>query len=90
MLKNLVSEEEEQHLIEIDKMDKNDYLNNIVHSCNRQTLIAKIIQNIAINYNSSLLYEIENLRNYLDNLKDLKKNLNIKLKNFQEVKKNFG
>ena len=71
-------------------MDKNDYLNNIVHSCNRQTLIAKIIQNIAINYNSSLLYEIENLRNYLDNLKDLKKNLNIKLKNFQEVKKNFG
>ena len=83
MLKNLVSEEEEQHLIEIDKMDKNDYLNNIVHSCNRQTLIAKIIQNIAINYNSSLLYEIENLRNYLDNLKDLNKNLNIKLKNFQ-------
>ena len=88
LLKNLVSEEEEQHLAEISNMDKNDYLNNVVHSCNRQTLLAKIIQNIALNYNISMNSEIENMKNYLDYLKDLKKSLNQKLKSFEEVKKN--
>jgi hypothetical protein len=88
LLKNLVSEEEEQHLAEVRNIDKNDYLNNVIHSCNRETLLAKIIQNIAMNYSNTLNSEIENMKNYLDYLKELKKSLNSKLKSFEEVKKN--
>ena len=88
LLKNLVSEEEEQHIIEANMIDKSDYLNNVVHSCNRQTLLAKILQNVTLNYNTSLVSEIENMKNYLEYLKELKKSLNNKLKSFEEVKKN--
>lgn len=88
LLKNLVSEEEEQHIAEAKSIDKNDYLNNVIHSCNRESLLAKIIQNIAINYSGTLSSETENMKNYLEYLKELKKNLNSKLKTFEEVKKN--
>lgn len=88
LLKNLVSEEEEQHLSELRNIDKNDYLNNVIHSCNRESLLAKIIQNISTNYSGILNSEIENLKNYLEYLKELKKSLNSKLKSFEEVKKN--
>ena len=88
LLKNIISEEEEQHLQEVNGIDKNDYLNSILHSCNRQTLLAKVTQNIAQNYNSTLNSEIDNLKNYLEYLKELKYNLNAKLKSFEEFKKN--
>jgi len=87
IIKNLLLEEEEQFKKDVEKIDKDDFLNNVIISSNRQNLISKIIQTISFPYIDSLESEIENMSNYLAYVKEANNILKNRIKNLKDVNK---
>jgi BRCA1/BRCA2-containing complex subunit 3 len=87
ILKNLLIEEEEQYNKEILNIDKDDYLNYLLISSNRQSLLTKIIQNISVPYLNALNSEIENSKNYLLYIKELNFSLKKMIKSYEDINK---
>jgi BRCA1/BRCA2-containing complex subunit 3 len=85
ILKNLLVEEEEQFSKELSKLDKDDYLNNVILYSNRQILLSKIIQNISTPYVNSITSEIDNLKNFIDYMKDINSKLNNLIRNYKDI-----
>lgn len=87
ILKNLLLEEEDQYKKDSALIEKDDYINNLIVSSNRQTLLGKIIQNVSSPFISSLNSEIDNMRNYLAHLRDANNKLKILIKSYQDINK---
>ena len=84
ILQNLLNEEEEQYNKEKEIIDEDDSINKILLYSNRQSLLCKIIQNVSSPYVNSLDSEIENLRNYLEYIKEINMIMRDSIKKFEE------
>ena len=84
ILQNLLNEEEEQYNKEKEIIDEDDSINKILLYSNRQSLLCKIIQNVSSPYVNSLDCEIENLRNYLEYIKEINMIMRDSIKKFEE------
>ena len=82
ILQNLLNEEEEQYKSESKEIEKDDFLNNLIMSDNRQVFYAKILQNVSKPYVNALNSEIDNMKNYIQHMKDA----NYKLKSLIFIK----
>jgi hypothetical protein len=87
ILKNLMIEEEDEYNKFSTQIDKDDYTNNILLFSNRHCLLTKIIQNVSTVYESSLSSEIENLKNYLEYMKESNNILRRTIKNYEDINK---
>lgn len=84
ILQNLLNEEEEQYNKEKEIIDEDDSINKILLYSNRQSLLCKIIQNVSSPYINSLDSEIENLRNYLEYIKEINMFMRDSIKKYEE------
>ena len=84
ILQNLLNEEEEQYNKEKEIIDEDDSINKILLYSNRQSLLCKIIQNVSSPYVNSLDSEIENLRNYLEYIKEINMIMRDSIKKIEE------
>jgi proteasome lid subunit RPN8/RPN11 len=87
ILRNLLQEEEDQNKKESSKLEDDDYLNKSIIFCNRNILYSKFIQTVSTPYVTSVYSEIENLKNFIDYVKDMNKKLNNAIKNYKDINK---
>lgn len=87
ILKNLLNEEEDQYNKEKKMIDNDDIINNVLLLSSRQSLLCKIIQNVSAPYVNCLNSEIENLKYYLQHIKDLNSKMRMTIKNYEEINK---
>lgn len=85
ILKNLLSEEEEQYNKEKALIDEDDTINNVLLLSSRQSLLCKIIQNVSTPYVNCLNSEIENMKNYLQYIKELNNKLKKSIRGYEEI-----
>jgi BRCA1/BRCA2-containing complex subunit 3 len=87
ILKNLLSEEDEQFKKDSSNIEKDDYLNNLIISGCRQSLLAKVIQNVSTPHSMAISSEIENLKNYIAHMKDANSKLKNLINSYQMINK---
>jgi len=87
ILRNLLQEEEEQYKAETSKIEDDDYLNKSIIFCNRNIFYSKLIQTVSTPYVTSVYSEIENLKNFIDYVKDMNIKLNKAINNYKDINK---
>jgi BRCA1/BRCA2-containing complex subunit 3 len=87
IIKNLLSEEDEQANAQSLMIEKDDGINQIILSSNRQILLSKIMQHVSSPFYYSLSCEIENMKNYLVFLKECNGKLKNLINNYEMVNK---
>jgi proteasome lid subunit RPN8/RPN11 len=87
IVKNLLTEEDEQAKIQSAMIEKEDGINQVILSSNRQILLSKIFQHVSTPFYNSLGSEIENMKNYLVFLKECNGKLKNLINNYEVVNK---